>query len=346
MAAKLPPLLEDLKRRWQKIEEETGISLVELFFGLFTPIDDRLHEIEKILRSIDSKLGPPTRPARPVILRPEVEVRPEIEVKPPAPPGAPPVEMPTIPIVPLVDKENVQVGDLTMPGVELPTTAQLSAVIPVTVVEPSPHVITYPSEGGTKFIDTAGTVKFDFINGLVTLPDNSTESIQSLPAFITTKRNQYIRSIIIEASKDAIVELESQARATIPAGIAVPFSMLKIKTLKIVVSANTSLKLIASTAPYAVPYLMDLRTQEFYTEQFREKVTVDTSGTTVTISPPVKVVLVYAENDDIYVEFNGSIDSKSFKVPKDGSLSYPLVTESLNIKAVSSSADVYIRGLR
>jgi len=334
----LPPLLEELKRRWSKIEEEAGISIIELFAGLFTPIDDHLREIQRLLKSIDTKLGalPTPTPAKPIIITPPTA--------PAAPaPELPEIEIPSIPVVPL---EDIPSGDITMPGVELPQMAEISAVVPVTLVEPTPHVITYPSEGGTKFIDTAGTVKVDFSKGLVTLPDNSTEEIQSLQAYITTKRNRYIRSLIIYTTKDAVVELEANARATIPAGVAVPFSMLKIQSLKIIVSENTSLKLIASTAPYAVPYLMDLKTQEYYTQQFREKDTVDTSGTTVTISPPVKLVLVYAENDDIYVEFNGTIDSQSFKVAKGSSLSYPLITEIINIKAVSSSADVYIRGLR
>lgn len=317
---------EQVKERWQEIDER-GISLIEKLFELFTPFDDYFRQLLDILQEIDRKLsalsGLPTRPTRPVTPTP-------IEIKIPTPTGEE-IDVNAV-IEALVTslfnkyKELIELGELT--------------AMPLNIGAPS--FITYPSEGGTKSIDTAGNVTVDFSLGKVTLPDNTTDSISSL----TSIGADYISSIILYVSKDSVLEIESGQRLSLPAGQAVPFENLELKKFKVVVPANTDFKFIASSTPLSIPTLLDIKTQEFYTDQYRKAVNVDTAGTSVDISPPVKQVLIYVTGDDMYVEFNGPIDSDSSIIPKDGSISYPFLTTSIALKAVSGSGVAYIRGLR
>jgi len=311
----LPPLLEELKKRWEQIEEKTGISLIEFLFGLFTPLDDLLKKQIEILERIEKLLMP-------------------------APPAPVAVGVPEIPLAEEVERIPIDIPEIG------PVQVPIEHIF-ATLLEPDALIITFPSEGGTLLVDTAGRVKVDLVEGTVTLPDNTTRTIRSLKSIFVEPEKRYVRSLIIETSKDSIVDLGREGyRFTIPAGIAVPLHKLSLQKFDVTVSANTYLRFVASTRDFALPNILNLKTQEYYTEQFREKVTVDTGGTEVTISPAVKQVIVYTDGDAIYVEFNGSIDADSFKIPDGGSLTYPFLTESIALKATTGTADVYIRGLR
>lgn len=320
---KLPPMLEELRERWGEIDVETGVSLVESFFQLFTSLDDYLREIIKILKRIEASLGITAPPGAPA-LGPSVITLPTGE------------EI-TLPLDQLVNaiftrfNELVEAGELAVPNV---------AISELFIGEPA--FITYPSEGGTKSIDTAGTIEVDFEAGQVTLPDETTDTIQALAGLGVDS----MKSLMVWVSKEAILEIETGKRLTLPPGQAVPLPNVSIKHFKVTISANTDFKFIAATTPMSIPSLLDLRTQEYYTDQYRRALSVDTGGTSVDISPPVKQILIYVDGDDVFVEFNGPIDSDSTKIPDKGSISYPFLTTSVALKAVSSSASVYIRGLR
>ena len=216
------------------------------------------------------------------------------------------------------------------------------------VVEPAPNLVTYPREGGTKYLDVAGKIDVNLLDGVVTLPDDTTDTITRLSTLMIEEKNQVARSLILESSKNSLVDIgDTGYWFTLPAGTAVPLHKLAITNFTVTVPAKTEFRFAYSTREYAIPNFLDLKSQEYYTEQFREKIaSLGTDGTSVTISPPVKQTMVYVNGADVQIEWNGDIDSDSFLIPDGGSISYPLLTESIAVQTVSGTADVYIRGLR
>jgi len=97
---------------------------------------------------------------------------------------------------------------------------------------------------------------------------------------------------------------------------------------------------------------LSTKTREFYKEQFRAVESTsadDPEPVVIPITPPVKQVLVYVEDDDVSIDFNKDVlDEFAFKVPAGGSLSYPFLTGKIVVQGLTSgkTAKVWVRGLR
>ena len=121
-----------------------------------------------------------------------------------------------------------------------------------TKLQPPNIPFMYPRDGGYKLLK-AGETRINFFDGVVTLPDSSTEKLSN---YLDSTRQDYVRSILFIADRTVDLTWDGNARYTIPPAIPVPLLNLELRKMHIIADANTNVRVLASTHPQGVPAMV------------------------------------------------------------------------------------------
>jgi hypothetical protein len=107
--------------------------------------------------------------------------------------------------------------------------------------------IIFPKQGGYITIPASSyPTVIDFYNGDVVVPDGTGEELETS---LSTKGQDYIRSLSIESSENVTIRFDRKNRAIVNYGRVVRFRHIKVRVLEIFATRNTGIKVWASTKP-------------------------------------------------------------------------------------------------
>ncbi|MBW2672640.1 MAG: hypothetical protein JRD89_04380 [Deltaproteobacteria bacterium] len=128
-------------------------------------------------------------------------------------------------------------------------------VAEITEGVPRPDVyITFPPEGGWESVPK-GTTTADLFMGVVTLPDGTRKKMSGS---LSATGFGFARSVLVEATKEVIVNLDGRGKFTISAGEFLPILFQRFRTVYIETTEDTSIRLWASTNPEGVPRMLGI----------------------------------------------------------------------------------------
>lgn len=195
--------------------------------------------------------------------------------------------------------------------------------------------ITFPAKGGERFL-TPGTLHLDLFNGVATLPNKDREDLSdSLRALGV----EVARSCVIKV--DQVVQIAVNGRGAYEASQQKAFAPIfqEIKTIDVIITADTKLSMWASTHPRGIPQVTASTVLSGNIQVIESVTPLGAAGTFIGTARDVTASKQYAIS--VYADQAGTLYIESNAFTNDPADTRWRVVDTLAVAAGVSRNEVY-----